>query len=504
MNALASRLGRACVVIALLAPAISFAQRPVTSGSPLSSGLLMGRALHSHRVQLAGNSFSPVGVATVTCTTAPCVMADTRASNSGNQPVNSTAIAINPVNVLQIASAANDYNCPSLQDVFATGNTGSSFHKFCLGVANSTYVGAGDPVVAYDRNNNLFAGGIDCFMASCASTAIVLAKSTNNGLSFGTPIVAVNPLIAGGIADKPWLEIDTNSASPRVNTLYISTTQFDTSSNSTIAMSHSTDGGVTWSAPVALDSTQLFPNVDQFSDIAIGKDGTVYVTWMRCRSNGSGCGGTLASMMFAKSTDGGNTWTAPSQIAQVTLAPGTCGAFFGCLPNSFERVSNIPVIGVDTTTTTHTGYLYVAMYNYNTTTMLMRVQIVKSTNGGGTWSSPIGVTPSTATGDEFFPWLSVSSTGLVGVTWLDRRNDPANINYQAFVAYSAPGGTGFSTTNTLMSSAASNPMNDGFGGNFMGDYTGNMWNSGGLKLFAAWPDTRSGIASADYIGGYYK
>src|SRR4051794_2017601 len=43
------------------------------------------------------------------------------------------------------------------------------------------------------------------------------------------------------------------------------------------------------------------------------------------------------------------------------------------------------------------------------------------------------------------------------------------------------------------------PVNDGFGGRPMGDYTGNMW--GDFKLFIAWPDTRRGTAFVDELGG---
>jgi hypothetical protein len=46
---------------------------------------------------------------------------------------------------------------------------------------------------------------------------------------------------------------------------------------------------------------------------------------------------------------------------------------------------------------------------------------------------------------------------------------------------------------------SSNPFNDGFGGSFMGDYTGNIWSE--TTLFASWTDTRSGIAQ-DEVGGY--
>jgi len=77
----------------------------------------------------------------------------------------------------------------------------------------------------------------------------------------------------------------------------------------------------------------------------------------------------------------------------------------------------------------------------------------------------------------------------VGVTWLDRRNDPANIDYEAYASFSTNGGVTFSTNKNL-ATAASNPLDDGFNGYFMGDYTGNSWY--GTKLYMAACDTRNG------------
>lgn len=70
------------------------------------------------------------------------------------------------------------------------------------------------------------------------------------------------------------------------------------------------------------------------------------------------------------------------------------------------------------------------------------------------------------------PWLSVAANGEVAVTWLDRRNDPDNVNYDSYATGSTNGGTSF-LTNLKLTSVMSNPFDDGFGGGFMGDYTGN-------------------------------
>lgn len=203
--------------------------------------------------------------------------------------------------------------------------------------------------------------------------------------------------------------------------------------------------------------------------------------------------------MFSKSTDCGKTWSQPTQITTASLAPDNCGAFYGCLPHTSERVSNIPAIAIDNSSNKKTkGHLYVTTYSY--VTGRLRVRVHRSINGGATWTGP-KYPAGAAKHDQFFPWISVSSvTGDVGVTWLDRRDDPADINYEAFATVSNNGGGGYKP-NVKLASKPSNPFNDGFNGAFMGDYTGNIWGSNN-NLYASWMDTRNGSFSQDFVGGY--
>lgn len=460
---------------------------------PYSAGLLVAQAIHSGQVKLPqyhakGGGISP----DLYCNPAPCVMLNHQASEGG-QPANETPIAANPTNNKDLLTGANDYNCLNLQGYYASTNGGKTWNVTCMGTYANGF-GEGDPGVGYDLQGNAYISGIEG--GTPDGSDIIFEKSSNGGTTWSAPAAAVPAFYSGGLTDKPWLWVDDNASSPYASALYISVTQFDSSNNTTITVSHSNDGGSTWTT-VPVDTKQIYPSIDQFSDITTGKDGTVYATWMRCSATGpSGdCGGTTASMMLSISKDGGNTWSTPSLITTANLAPDNCGAFYGCLPNTFERVSNIPVIGVDNSNGKHAGNLYTAFYNW--TGAYMQVEVTTSTDGGTTWGTPVGVTPSSDTHDQFFQWLSVSNTGVVGVTWLDRRNDPANVNYQAFSGVSSNGGMGF--RNSFITHVLSNPFNDGFGGGFMGDYTGNTW--AGNHLYASWTDTRSGVDGQDEVGG---
>jgi hypothetical protein len=481
-------------VITFAVPAV-FGQAAKLEMKPYSGSVLMSRAILAGRVKIPTQGISATIKDALTCSPAPCALPDVQASENPS-PNNEHSMAASVKNPMQLATSSNDYNCStSLQGLHTSSDGGTTWKSKCLNVLKSNS-GLGDIVVGYDLNGKLWAVGINSPDGGVTGV-IGIQSSINNGTTLSAAKTAVKAVLGtGGLTDKPWLEVDDNAASPFKNSLYVSVTQFATNNNSQISVTSSHNGGSTFKTVFA-SPLAVFPKVAQFSDIAVGGDGTVYLTYMTCTANGptGNCGSTTATMWFQKSTDGGATWSKAVSVAKVKLAPDSCGAFYGCLPNTNERVSNIPAIAVDASTGPTKNKLYVVMYTY-TSGKQMKVQVASSTNGGTTWSAP-KVPAGTAKHDQFFPWIRVSSTGTVGVSWLDRRNDAANINWDAFAAFSTNGGTSYSA-NLKLSSAVSNPNNDGFGGTFMGDYTGSAWS--GLTLYTATMDTRSGVCQ-DEVGG---
>ena len=60
-------------------------------------------------------------------------------------------------------------------------------------------------------------------------------------------------------------------------------------------------------------------------------------------------------------------------------------------------------------------------------------------------------------------------------------------------------GTHFTTFTTSMTASPLRFANDGFGGGFIGDYTGGIWT--GTTFHQSWMDTRNGTNSQDFTGG---
>jgi hypothetical protein len=88
---------------------------------------------------------------------------------------------------------------------------------------------------------------------------------------------------------------------------------------------------------------------------------------------------------------------------------------------------------------------------------------------------------------------------VVGVSWLDRRNDPANLRYQPFAAISTNGGITFGK-NYALTRRLSNPYLDGYGGIYMGAYTSNTWD-GATTFYVTWPDSSNQQYMQERVGG---
>ncbi len=191
------------------------------------------------------------------------------------------------------------------------------------------------------------------------------------------------------------------------------------------------------------------------------------------------------------------TWSAESTIATATLAKDNCGEFFGCLPNTHERVSEIPVIAIDNSSGAFAGTLYAAF----TTGLGLHAGRGRSLQEWrATRSTPVRVTPATDKHDQFFNWIHVSSKGVVGITWLDRRNDPANINYQAFAAFSTNGASVFKQ---IKISQALRPIRS-MTVSVVTSWVTTRASWYGTKLYVAACDTRNGTSCQDELYGYFN
>ena len=419
------------------------------------------------------------------CSPAPCVLPPTQASEGGDT-VTVPPIVTNPLNQKELLLGSVDFNCPEVGFHLSRDGGATWVRTLCMSTIYEPHlvIPSGEPSVAFDRHGVAYVSCIYYPNGTGVHGLIGFSKS-KDGTHWTQPKVALQPP-GKSVIYYASMVVDTNPNSPWVNSVYVSGVMQNERGVVQVLAAHSTDGGRTWKQ-TAVGKGQRSPAFEYFTRTAVGKNGAVYIAWLHCPGAGPDRGCAM-HLMFSKSSDGGNTWSTPRDIA-------TEHATYGLLLPNTKGVglANYPVIAVDNSDGPYSGNLYVATHHWTGTHL--QAQVIRSVDDGKTWSKPVPVAPPTDTHDQFLPTISVSPTGLLGVSWLDRRNDPGDHNYQAFAAISRDGGKSFGH-NWQLTKAVSSPE---FPGVLQDGYTGNTWS--GNKFIAAWMDSSNGVDMQEVVGG---
>jgi len=238
-----------------------------------------------------------------------------------------------------------------------------------------------DPVLAAD-DDRFYLLGLDEGYVSCR-----LHVSDDGGMSWGPPIPAL-----GG--DKPWLAIDGVRRH-----VYVSwDSSFSCCGVSSFA--RSTDGGETFGEAVDIDPAPAL------GTMAVGPDGEVYVSGIV----------DIGTFAVARSDDARD----PSVIPTFTVSEVDIGGFFGFLkePNP-EGLSGMPWVAVGHSVGPLPAPVFLLASVVPSGTDPLDVHLVRSYDGGTTWSEPTVVNASASTGWQWFGTLDVAPVGRLDAVWYD-------------------------------------------------------------------------------------
>jgi len=372
------------------------------------------------------------------------------------QRQNGPSFAVSTRNPLHLIAGDNDYrtvDLPGLPDgqltgdawlgVFQSADGGKTWTSTLLpGYPQDTspigqsspahqFLAGTDPVMRPGTNGMAYYAGLVFNRTpvpggNFGASAIVVSRYLDDNFATGDPFQYLDThLVAQGGApqtftDKPWIAVDIPRAGAQTCTvggsggvpmqsfaggnIYVTYTLFAGDQlHGAITFQRSTDCGVTWGAPITLTDSSV---TRQGTAIAIDpRNGWVYVSWRQFQGFNVG-----DALLVAKSTDGGQTFSAPQQVAAIT--PFDQGSTVYSI-----RTNSYPAMVVD-----GAGQVYIAWAQRGVGPGGDGRIVISTSSDGMTWSAPTPADNQPNRGHQFMPALTFAGGHLM-LIYYDLRDD---------------------------------------------------------------------------------
>lgn len=413
------------------------------------------------------------------------------ACSIGRRQQNEPTVAVDPTNTAIVVSGSNDY-CASIvhnevwSGYYRSTNGGQTWSLSLVpgypddtsaaGVASpvhGTCAASGDPTQSFDGEGNLFYGFI-CFNRSKPiSGGVYVARYAGHGATYDRTVLVKRGTPSGQFTtglfqDKINLTADQTNGEFSGN-VYVAWSQYHglQSGNNAVLFTRSTDHGLSYSRPYKVTPNEH--GTASFVDLAVGPDGTVFMTYLTYPSSSR----PTADVWLLRSDDGGVSFGALAHVASIELfdsnqfagATGTVdcgdGPFICASGFTFSRFFSNSAVAAD-----EDGVHVV--WASELATGQNKVFVRNSIDGGETFDAAATLDGVTA-GHQWFPDIA-SADGVLSAIFYDSRTDPAynpnrppgntaaGVNsgnvVQAFVAQSSDGGETW--TESPVSTAGSN------------------------------------------------
>ncbi len=319
------------------------------------------------------------------------------------------------------------------------------------------YARASDPVVAWDA---LHARWLAATLALGASSTAISISTSSDGSTWSAPGAATVANRTGDGStnlDKEWLTCDNGRASPLFGRCYVIYSDFRRGG---MAFQSSSDGGVTWTAPVTIRGGGDVPG----PQLAVRPNGELVIVFLG-----------EDSVQAVHSTDGGVTFGAPGTIASLDARDH---------PFRRESLRVFPLPSVDADAA---GTVYAIWFDCRFRPSCRADDAVLArSSAGSAWTRPqrIALVPRTSTTDVVVPSLGVdpNTRGRLTLTYYTLARAgcaPAACRLNAWQTTSRTGGSRWSPPRRLNATQ----MRLGWlpatsSGRMVGDYFGSVSTGG--------------------------
>lgn len=343
--------------------------------------------------------------------------------------------------------------------------------------------GSADPSVRIDNNGNVFVCYIDYDNENFLDGAVVVAKSTNGGLTWGTPVEAINinQCVDQLCIDRPWMVVD-NSGTGTDGYIYI--TSMNAGQPTLVVppyhpyLAVSTDNGASFGPLRLLDTVnyQVGSLIDKpMPTPAVGADGRFVAIYPSYETSQS----VFAQNFMAASVDGGVSLnhTLVNQVSQ------------GFSETSTKKG---PLLVASKVNPNHYAFLQLSEVAGD-----LDVYLLESFDAGQTWQTPVRVNDDQEGNGvlQDLVWADFNAQDDLVVCWRDRRNGGAGfaVDSDIYAAVKFIDSVQFSANFPITDiTVVHDPMLESSGNDFMSvAFSGDT-------IHAVWGDVRNNVINIFY------
>jgi hypothetical protein len=193
-------------------------------------------------------------------------------------------------------------------------NGGDSFED-CVSIPNEPYWGT----LAVGPNGELYMGGTTGFDFQ--------VSRSSNAQNSGTPVswnlvtsVSLDGIVSyggspnpGGLLGQTLIAVDTSGETTNGNIYLLCSVERNSNPDlADVMFARSTNGGVTFSSPIKINDDASTNNYQWFGTMSVAPNGRIDVIWLDTRDNP---GTYLSSLYYSNSKDGGLTWSVNERLS---------------------------------------------------------------------------------------------------------------------------------------------------------------------------------------------
>ena len=370
-----------------------------------------------YRLDTSPRMISPHGVFT-----SYQVNVDANGNNIVGDAANECTISVDPTNGNKMVIGWRQFN--NVTSNFRQGGWGyttdAGVHWTFPGVLQNN-VFRSDPVTDSDETGTFF------YLSLLETFCENMYRSTNGGQSWTE--LQPDGLAEGG--DKQWFTIDKTNG-PGHGFQYQASDGINCDNTGVVEFQRSTDGGVTWQAPIAIPPLNDPPtdgtlDVDTNGNLFIGGEGNSFNSFSCVRSSNAQIGNQTPTF---------------DQVTQhINMGGDLSGG--GINPAGLDGMLFLAVDRSGGPTNNNIYMLASVRPSGRNTTDVM---FVRSTDGGVTFSAPHKVNddPVNPSKWHWFGTFSVAPNGRLDAVWYDSRNAANNTDSQLFYSWSTDAGVTWS------------------------------------------------------------